>query len=171
MDPDWNPAENGWTVDWQRHYAKLWACLHSGATLAEIRPDVTVGGEDIGLWLARQRTQWEQLADGQRERLAALGIQPTTPAPGGQASTADQAAGTVVVPADATAWDRALAALRQYQQREGHVKVPRKWIETIHDQAGHQHPIRLGIWINNQRQRRSKLPDERAKALEELRVL
>ncbi|SEQ10711.1 DEAD/DEAH box helicase [Streptomyces radiopugnans] len=171
IDPDWNPAENGWTVDWQRHYAKLWACLHSGATLAEIRPGVTVGGEDIGLWLARQRTQWEQLADGQRERLAALGIQPTAAAPGGQASTGDQAAGTVVVPAGASAWDRALAALRQYQAREGHVRVPRKWIETFHDQAGHQHPIRLGVWINNQRQRRDRLDAERAKALEELGVL
>ncbi|MFP8962590.1 Helicase associated domain protein [Streptomyces nanhaiensis] len=171
IDPDWNPAENGWTVDWQRHYAAVRACIHGGATLEEIRPGVTVGGEDVGLWLARQRSEWERLADGQRERLAALGIQPTTPAPGREAGAGDQAAGTVVVPANATPWDRALAALRQYQQREGHVRVPRKWIETVHDETGHQHPIRLGVWINNQRQRRSKLPDERATALEELGVL
>ncbi|MFH0245847.1 helicase associated domain-containing protein [Streptomyces sp. HK10] len=173
IDPDWNPAENGWTVDWQRQYAAVRACIHGGATLEEIRPGVTVGGEDVGLWLARQRTQWEQLADGQRERLEALGAQPTATAPGDQAGAGDQTAGTavVVVPAGASAWDRALAALRQYQAREGHVRVPRKWIETIHDQAGQEHPIRLGVWISNQRQRRNRLNAEHAAVLEELGVL
>ncbi|WP_101253875.1 DEAD/DEAH box helicase [Streptomyces barkulensis] len=169
IDPDWNPSENGWTVDWQRQYAAVRACIDGGATLEEIRPGVTVGGEDIGLWLARQRTQWKRLADGQRERLKALGIQPTATAPGGQADPGIDRA--VVVPAGASAWDRGLAALRQYQQREGHTRVPRKWIETIHDQAGQEHPIRLGVWINNQRQRRNRLPAEHAAALEELGVL
>ncbi|MFD1831665.1 Helicase associated domain protein [Streptomyces desertarenae] len=168
IDPDWNPAEKGWTVDWQRRYAKLRACIEGGATVTEIRPGVTVGGEDVGLWLARQRTGWAQLADGQRQRLTALGIQPTTPAPGSQ--TSPGRGGAVIVPAGATAWDRALAALHQYQAREGHVRVPRKWVETIHDQTGHQHPIRLGIWLNNQRQRRHRLPHQRVKALEELGV-
>ncbi|GAA2417651.1 hypothetical protein GCM10010420_55010 [Streptomyces glaucosporus] len=46
---------------------------------------MTVGGEEIGLWLARQRTGWQQPADRQRERLTALGITPTMPAPGGEA--------------------------------------------------------------------------------------
>ncbi|MTE17558.1 helicase [Streptomyces sp. TRM43335] len=171
IDPDWNPAAQGWTVDWQRHYAKLRACIEGGATPAEIRPGVTVGGEDVGLWLARQRTGWERLADGQRERLEALGVQPTTPAPGREAGAADQAAEAVVVPASATAWERALAALRQYQAREGHVKVPRKWVEAVHDETGQEHPIRLGVWISNQKQRRGRLPHERAKVLEELGAL
>jgi superfamily II DNA or RNA helicase len=167
IDPDWNPA---WPTDWQRQYAAVRACIDGGATLEEIRPGVTVGGEDIGLWLARQRTGWEQLADGQRARLEALGVQPTAAAPGDQAGAGDQAAGTVV-PAGATAWDRGLAALRQYLGREGHVRVPRKWVEAIHDQTGHQHPIRLGVWISNQRQRRDRLDAERAAVLEELGVL
>ncbi|WP_327258054.1 hypothetical protein [Streptomyces sp. NBC_01244] len=25
IDPDWNPGESGWMVDWQRHYAQLLA--------------------------------------------------------------------------------------------------------------------------------------------------
>ena len=162
-------------IDWQRCYAKVRTCLDDGATLDEIRPGVTVGGENIGLWLARQRTGWEQLADGQRERLAALGIQPTTPtspAPGGQADPGNETtAWAVVVPAGTTTWDRGLAALRQYQGREGHARVPRKWVETVHDDTGHQHPIKLGVWLSNQKQRRDKLPHERAKALEELGVL
>ncbi|MDG9705887.1 DEAD/DEAH box helicase [Streptomyces sp. DH37] len=170
IDPDWSPAEKGWTVDWQRHYAAVRACIHSGATLAEIRPGVTIGGEDIGLWLARQRTQWKQLTDGQRERLAALGIQPTAAAPGSEAGDGDQAAGTVV-PTGATAWDRGLVALRQYRAREGHVRVPRKWVEVIRDQVGQEYPIRLGVWINNQRQRRDRLDAERARALEGFGVL
>ncbi|MGK5450470.1 Helicase associated domain protein [Streptomyces radiopugnans] len=170
IDPDWNPTEKGWTVDWQRQYAAVRTCVDGGASLEEIRPGLTVGGEDIGLWLARQRTQWHQLTDGQRQRLEALGVQPTAPAPGGQAGAGDQAAGTVVVPAGASAWDRALTALRQYQAREGHVKVPRKWIETIRDEAGQEHPIKLGVWISNQRQRRDRLDTERAAVLEELGV-
>ncbi|MGY1456973.1 Helicase associated domain protein [Streptomyces sp. SS8] len=173
IDPDWNPAEKGWTVDWQRQYAAVRACIDGGATLEEIRPGVTVGGEDVGLWLARQRTGWQQLADGQRERLEALGVHPTAVAPGREAGAGDQTAetaGTVTVPADTTPWDRALAALRQYQAREGHVKVPRKWVEAIHDETGQGHPIKLGVWINNQRQRRDKLDAERAAALEELGV-
>ncbi|WP_101255823.1 DEAD/DEAH box helicase [Streptomyces barkulensis] len=170
IDPDWNPAEKGWTVDWQRQYAAVRSCVDGGASLEEIRPGVTVGGEDVGLWLARQRSQWARLADGQRERLEALGVHPTAVAPGREAGAGDQAAGTVVVPAGASAWDRALAALHQYQAREGHTRVPRKWTETIHDQAGHQHPIRLGVWINNQRQRRHRLDAEHAAVLEELGV-
>ena len=43
-----------------------------------------------------------------------------------------------------------------------------KWIETVRDDTGHQHPIKLGVWLGNQRQRRGKLPTERAKTLEEL---
>ncbi|MGK5499934.1 Helicase associated domain protein [Streptomyces sp. URMC 125] len=172
IDPDWNPAEKGWTVDWQRQYSAVRSCVDGGASLEEIRPGVTVGGEDVGLWLARQRSEWERLVDGQRERLEALGVHPTAVAPGGQVDAADQPAEAVVVvvPADATAWDRALAALRQYQGREGHTRVPRKWIETVHDETGQEHPIRLGVWISNQRQRRNRLDAERAAVLEEMGV-
>ncbi|WP_420802488.1 helicase associated domain-containing protein [Streptomyces taklimakanensis] len=76
-----------------------------------------------------------------------------------------------VVPAGAGTWDRGLAALRQHQTREGHVRVPREWIETVRDETGHQHPIRLGIWISNQRQRQPRLPHQRTKALKELGAL
>ncbi|GAA2448312.1 DEAD/DEAH box helicase [Streptomyces glaucus] len=170
IDPDWNPA---WPTDWQRHYAKVRVCLHGGATLDEIRPGVTAGGEDIGLWLARQRTHWQQLTDGQRQRLTALGIHPTTlaRAPGGQTGPGNQTAAGAVVPAGASTWDRGLAALRQYLGREGHTRVPRKWVEAVRDEAGQEHLIRLGVWLSNQRQRRDRLPDERIKVLEELGAL
>ncbi|WP_425583758.1 helicase associated domain-containing protein [Streptomyces macrosporus] len=166
-------------MDWQRHYAKVKACPDGGATLEEIRPGVTVGGEDTGLWLARQRTGWQQSADRQRERLTALGITPTAPTTADGTAASDGQAGSdgrtrqapwaVVVPTDTTAWDRALAALRQYLGR-GHTRVPRKWVEAIRDQTGQKHPSKLGVWLSNQKSRRDRLPHERVKKLEELGV-
>ncbi|MET8241211.1 hypothetical protein [Streptomyces sp. NPDC005078] len=41
MDPDWNPGQLGWTVDWQRHYTGLRVLLAAGGTLDEILPGVT----------------------------------------------------------------------------------------------------------------------------------
>ncbi|MFD5065048.1 hypothetical protein [Streptomyces sp. NPDC058394] len=38
----------GWTVDWQRHWARLTALLAAGAGLKEIVPEVTHRGDDIG---------------------------------------------------------------------------------------------------------------------------
>ncbi|MFP8959049.1 helicase associated domain-containing protein [Streptomyces nanhaiensis] len=48
--------------------------------------------------------------------------------------------------------------------------MPRTWIEAVRDEAGHWHPVRLGVWISNQRQRRDRLDAERAAVLEELGV-
>ncbi len=73
-----------------------------------------------------------------------------------------------MVPADATAWDRGLAALRQYQAREGHTRVPRKWIEAVHDDTGHQHPIKLGVWLSNTKSRRAKLAADKLRQLAKL---
>lgn len=55
---------------------------------AEVLPGFTVHGMDIGKWLARQRKPevWAALADGQRERLEAVGATPlAAPAPVEQA--------------------------------------------------------------------------------------
>ncbi|MET9106681.1 hypothetical protein [Streptomyces zhihengii] len=45
IDPDWNPREHGWTVDWQRHYSYLTQLLAEGAPLTAIVPGVTRHGE------------------------------------------------------------------------------------------------------------------------------
>ncbi|MEU2930601.1 Helicase associated domain protein [Streptomyces sp. NPDC007251] len=68
-------------MDWHRNYAALARLLALGTELDEIVPGVTVGGVDVGRWLERQRQHvvWEGLAQGQRERLAALGITPLPP--------------------------------------------------------------------------------------------
>ncbi|MFD7942471.1 hypothetical protein [Streptomyces sp. NPDC059744] len=45
IDPDWNPGQLGWTVDWQRHWAGLATLLEGGAGLADIQPGVTHHGD------------------------------------------------------------------------------------------------------------------------------
>ncbi|MFD7015310.1 helicase associated domain-containing protein [Streptomyces sp. NPDC059928] len=62
VDPEWNPAALGWTVDWQRHHVGLKALLGDGAQLAEIVPGVTWRGDDIGRWLARQQRDFGRLS-------------------------------------------------------------------------------------------------------------
>ncbi|MFK0237839.1 helicase associated domain-containing protein [Streptomyces vinaceus] len=76
VDADWNPAERGWTVDWQRQYAYLTQLLAEGTRPTAIVPGVTRHGEDIGRWLATQRRDWARLNAEQQARLTALGVTP-----------------------------------------------------------------------------------------------
>ncbi|MDT0347782.1 helicase associated domain-containing protein [Streptomyces litchfieldiae] len=72
--------------------------------------------------------------------------------------------------ARAAAFERGLAAARQYLQREGTLEgVPRKHTETVIDETGVTE-VRLGIWLTNQRSRRGSLSPERAEALNELGI-
>ncbi|MFD3762273.1 helicase associated domain-containing protein [Streptomyces sp. NPDC058622] len=75
VDPDWNPRENGWTVDWQRHYAYLAQLLAGGRpTRLRVVPGVTRHGEDVGRWLATQRRDFGKLNAEQQRRLGKLGV-------------------------------------------------------------------------------------------------
>ncbi|GAA3372347.1 hypothetical protein GCM10017744_103470 [Streptomyces antimycoticus] len=78
VDEDWNP---GWPAEWQRHFAALRELVRDEEGPVEVLPGVTVHGMDIGRWLARQRKPevWAALADGQRERLEAVGVVPLAP--------------------------------------------------------------------------------------------
>nr|WSX47685.1 helicase associated domain-containing protein [Streptomyces sp. NBC_00974] len=74
VDPDWNPRENGWTINWQRHYAYLAQLLAGGARLDDVVPGVTLHGEDVGRWLATQRRDFSRLNQEQQRRLGELGV-------------------------------------------------------------------------------------------------
>ncbi|WP_327129996.1 Helicase associated domain protein (plasmid) [Streptomyces sp. NBC_01343] len=162
IDPDWNPGELGWTVDWQRHHAYLRQALAAGARLTDIVPGVTRHGEDIGRWLATQRRGWTRLSDEQRGRLAELGVKAAVRArktpkkPGAKAAAAQSG----------TAFQTGLQALTQYTEREGTTMVPRGHVETLPDGTTH----RTGIWIGNQRARRAKLTAEQLRALAQLGI-
>ncbi|WP_149563215.1 DEAD/DEAH box helicase [Streptomyces cacaoi] len=155
IDPDWNPT---WPISWQRHWAKARWLLSQGATLAELQPGVSHGGDDIGTWLAEQPAAWHTLTEGQQQRLAALGVHPTPP-PALPAAPA--------VPAGATRWEINLAAARQFKAREGHLRVPRAHIETVTDTDGRTHEIRLGVFRSNTRAHHKKqklTPDQTREA-------
>ncbi|MGW1339383.1 Helicase associated domain protein [Streptomyces rubiginosohelvolus] len=157
IDPDWNPD---WPVDWQRHHAALKGLVGPGSALGHVEPGAMVNGLDVGGWLAAQRDGWERLAVGQRERLVQLGVRPpekpVVEAVGGKARPRRAAGG-----ARAGAFERGVAALAQYVEREGTVVVPRSWSEELPDGT----PVRLGVWLSNVKARRATLTGEQLQRL------
>ncbi|EGX54879.1 helicase [Streptomyces zinciresistens K42] len=154
VDPDWNPE---WPADWQRHYAALREMLVEESVLAYVEPGVTVHGMDVGRWFNKQREHatWTALTDGQRERLEQVGIVPLPP----EQETPAEAPTTA-----SNAFERGVAALAQYKGRTGSVTVPRGHVETIVID-GQEHPVKLGVWIMNQKVRRAKLTADKLAAL------
>ncbi|MFF0451197.1 helicase associated domain-containing protein [Streptomyces sp. NPDC004609] len=176
IDPDWNPD---WPTTWQRHYAALRELVRDEGVdgdRPDILPGLTIHGMDIGRWHARQRQPavWAQLTEGQRERLEQLGVQPhphtadtatARGAAGGGAGAGTQHGVTGGKGPDA--FQKAIAALAQYQAREGHLKVPRGHVEVLaagwgpdrDGEAGVE--VRLGVFLSNSKSRRAKLSPER----------
>ncbi|MFH9118493.1 DEAD/DEAH box helicase [Streptomyces globisporus] len=140
VDPYWCPA---WPLVWQRRFTLLKRYLAAGGPVrtAEIEPGHMIAGEDVGAWLAHQRSNWDTLHEEQRRLLARLGVTPSE----GAVQSAPR-----LTQDDKFA--RNLAAARAYVHREGHLNVPRQHTE-ITDGA----EIKLGIWISNQRSRRARL--------------
>ncbi|MFF0386945.1 Helicase associated domain protein [Streptomyces sp. NPDC004286] len=160
IDPDWRPA---WPVDWQRTYAAVEQMIALGTVLEDVVPGVTAAGTDVGRWLQRQREHvvWEQLAAGQRERLAALGV---TPLPPVEAAVRPKAAGKGPKGLPA-AFLRGCAALEQYRARTGAAEaVSRSHTETLADGT----EVRLGVWLSNTKSRRATLSREQLERLADL---
>ncbi|WP_376024158.1 DEAD/DEAH box helicase [Streptomyces virginiae] len=161
VDPDWNPAALGWTVDWQRHYTYLTQLLTEGARPAAIVPGVTRHGEDIGRWLAAQRRNWGRLGAEQQRRLGVLGVKKTSRAREAAAKTTTASGPR----AGGDAFQKGLQALAQYIAREGGMPG-RAVVERLPDGTEH----RTGIWIGNQKARRDRLDAAQLAALADLGV-
>ncbi|MEV5336601.1 DEAD/DEAH box helicase [Streptomyces werraensis] len=160
IDPAWCPT---WPVEWQRAFHLTRLFLEAGGALPVEPGSVVHQGEDLGRWVRAQRLGWDKLT-GVLQWMCEhiLGIQPVgedeKPAP--RRSQADK-------------WALSLAAAQQYYQREGHLQVPRKHVETIvlggeGDDGGSQdqeQQIKLGVWISNQRSRAATLSPERIEEL------
>ncbi|MFD0492574.1 helicase associated domain-containing protein [Streptomyces rhizosphaericus] len=164
IDPDWNCP---WPLDWQRHYKVLAELVDADGHLPAIDPGVLFEGDDIGRWLTRQReaTNWTQLSAEQQERLTRLGVQPAeapSPAPTAKDATNGQSKAQ-------QAFQRGLAALTQWVEREGQRPVPRGHAEEI-SVDGETEPVvvKLGVWVSNTRARRNKLTAEQLDALRAL---
>ncbi|MGA4867319.1 Helicase associated domain protein [Streptomyces lavendulocolor] len=170
IDPDWNCP---WPLNWQRHHRILTHLAEDepGGVLPDIQPGVMFEGDDMGRWL-QQQTQpgtWTQLSTEQQERLTRLGVQPDQappPAPGAPRSAKGSAKG----PSKAQqAFQRGLAALTQWIEREGDRPVPRGHSEQITlDGEAEPVTVKLGVWISNTRARREKLTAEQLDALRQL---
>jgi hypothetical protein len=101
IDPDWNCP---WPLNWQRHYRVLADLVDADGHLPYIAPGVTFEGDDIGTWRWRQQEPgtWTRLLPEQRERLTALGIEPTeapSPTPAATRAKKRPEQGTVSVSA------------------------------------------------------------------------
>ncbi|RZD77663.1 DEAD/DEAH box helicase [Streptomyces albidoflavus] len=140
LDPWWNPP---WPLAWQRAYHAARRGLHEA------------GAADAGEWVRAQRARAAHLHPEQLTLLAQLGSDPV-PAP-------DSPVGGRL-PARERAFRRGLAAARSFREREGHLDVPQRHVETL-DDGDH---VRLGQWLSNVRRRRSTLSPQRQEALAEL---
>ncbi|MGW2425617.1 helicase associated domain-containing protein [Streptomyces sp. NPDC001709] len=155
IDPSWCPA---WPVEWQRAFHLVRLHLEAGGELP-MEPGVVVHqGEDLGRWVKLVRFGWDKLTTVQQwlcEQV--LGIEPATEDEKPQRRT------------QAGKWALNYEAARQFYEREGHLRVPRKHVETIvvgvDGEGLEERELRLGAWIGNQRSRAATLSPERVEQL------
>lgn len=156
IDPSWCPV---WPVTWQRCFHLVRQHLDTGQALPTTAGEVVRQGEDLGRWVTSVRHGWDQLTTVQQWMCEqVLGIEPADEdeKPKPRTSQADK-------------WAMHLTAATQYFDREGHLTVPRKHIETItldsDGQAQQDVPLKLGTWVDNQRRRIATLSTERVEQL------
>ncbi|MFI8916398.1 Helicase associated domain protein [Streptomyces sp. NPDC053513] len=154
IDPSWCPA---WPVEWQRAFHLVRLHLEeAGGTLPTEPGEVMHQGEDLGRWVRAQRLGWDKLTAVQQWMCEqVLGITPATEdeKPPPRRTQADK-------------WAINYQAARQYYEREGHLRVPRKHVERIvASENQEERELRLGAWINNQRSRAATLTPERMEQL------
>ncbi|WP_406502365.1 Helicase associated domain protein [Streptomyces sp. NBC_01602] len=160
IDPSWCPV---WPVAWQRAFHLTRHHLDTGGTLPTTAGNIVRQGDDLGRWVAAQRAGWGKLTGVQQWMLEhILGIEP-----------AAEDEKTKPRTSQAEKWAMHLTAARQYYQREGHLRVPRKHVETItiggpsngDGEGQEQRETRLGAWVSNQRSRATTLSPERIEQL------
>ncbi|MEV6408627.1 Helicase associated domain protein [Streptomyces bobili] len=156
IDPSWCPA---WPVEWQRAFHLTRQHLEAGGTLPTEPGAVVHQGADLGRWVRAVRFGWDKLTAVQQWMCEqVLGIEPAThdEKPKPRTSQADK-------------WALHLTAAKQYYQRERHLRVPRKHVETIlvsgNGEDKEEREIKLGAWIGNQRSRATALSPERVEQL------
>ncbi|POX45074.1 DEAD/DEAH box helicase [Streptomyces sp. Ru72] len=152
IDPSWCPT---WPVEWQRAFHLTRLHLEAGGTLPVSPGEVVHQGEDLGRWVRSVRLGWDKLTTVQQwmcEHI--LGIEPAAEdeKPRPRRTQADK-------------WAMNYAAAKQYYEREGHLRVPRKHVETIVGEDQEERQLRLGAWIGNQRSRAATLSPERVEQL------
>ncbi|MFJ3513107.1 DEAD/DEAH box helicase [Streptomyces luteogriseus] len=152
IDPSWCPA---WPVEWQRAFHLVRLHLDAGGELPTEPGTVMHQGEDLGRWVRSVRLGWDKLTTVQQWMCEqVLGITPATEdeKPPPRRTQADK-------------WAMNYEAAKQYYEREGHLRVPRKHIERIVGEDQEEREHKLGAWIGNQRSRATTLTPERVAQL------
>ncbi|WP_406290499.1 Helicase associated domain protein [Streptomyces sp. NBC_00209] len=152
IDPSWCPA---WPVTWQRCFHLVRLHLDAGHPLPTEPGDVMDQGADLGRWVRSVRLGWNGLTAVQQWLCGqVLGIDPAgeNEKPEPRRTQADK-------------WALNYRAAKQFYEREGHLHVPRKWIERAVSEDQEEHALRLGAWVGNQRSRAAKLSPERVELL------
>ncbi|MEV7160300.1 Helicase associated domain protein [Streptomyces misionensis] len=152
IDPSWCPS---WPVEWQRCFHLVRLHLEAGHPLPTEPGDVVHQGEDLGRWVRSVRLGWDSLTTVQQWMCEqVLGIEPAAeeekPTP--RRTQADK-------------WAMNYEAAKQFYEREGHLRVPRKHIERIVGEDQEEREHKLGAWIGNQRSRAATLSPERVELL------
>jgi superfamily II DNA or RNA helicase len=148
IDPSWCPA---WPVEWQRAFHLTRLQLKEGGALPTEPDTVVRQGEDLGRWVRSVRLGFDKLTTVQQWMLEqVLGIEPASEdeKPKPRRTQADK-------------WAMNYEAAKQFYEREGHLRVPRKHIERIVGEDQEERELRLGAWISNQRSRAATLTPER----------
>lgn len=151
---------------WQRAFHLVRQHLDTGKTLPTKAGEILRQGEDLGRWVRAQRLGFDKLTSVQQWMCEhVLGITPASKdeKPKPRTSQVEK-------------WAMHLAAARQFYEREGHLRVPRKHTETITISQGdsedqkqpEQRDLRLGAWINNQRTRATTLTPQRIEQLTQI---
>ncbi|WP_427925183.1 Helicase associated domain protein [Streptomyces sp. cg40] len=143
VDPGWCPA---WEIGWQRCYRLTLAHVQTGGALPAGPGQLIVQGEDLGVWIAGQRTGWERLTPAQQYLLTTVGVE--------HLGEGESIAGAVR--SQDARWAANIAAAQQFHAREGHLRPARKHVEVVDGE-----PYKLGAFLDNTRRRAAKLSPER----------
>ncbi|MGW2513945.1 Helicase associated domain protein [Streptomyces scopuliridis] len=152
IDASWCPS---WPVTWQRCFHLVRTHLDAGEALPTEAGEVLRQGEDLGRWVTSVRLGWDKLTGVQQWMCEqVLGIEPASEdeKPPPRRTQADK-------------WAMHYEAAQQFYEREGHLQVPRKWVERIVGEDQEEREHRLGAWIGNQRSRAATLTPERMELL------
>ncbi|MFJ4828289.1 Helicase associated domain protein [Streptomyces bacillaris] len=151
IDASWCPS---WPVTWQRAFHLVRMHLDAGEALPTETGDVVRQSEDLGRWVQSVRYGWGQLTTVQQWMCEqVLGIEPAREDEKPKRRT------------QADKWALNYEAARQFYEREGHLQVPRKHVETVLAEEGWELQFRLGAWVSNQRSRAATLTPERVELL------
>jgi len=126
-------------ADWEEGFSALVEYKETHRNCRVVRSHKMPSGFKLGEWCARQRYEKKKLTAERLQLLIDLGF---------------------IWDPVTESWEASFSALAEYKQLNGDCRVPQSY-KTADG-------LRLGAWVDKQRQRKEKISAERIKRLEEL---